>query len=316
MISGFYLGLAFLVDLIIGDPPGWPHPVRLIGSLIDSLTKFTRRHFSEPHTLLAAGFFIWIIVVGLTWLSSWLLLILFFKLSYAAGVIFSLYMAYTTLAARCLYHETWRVALALRNNDLPRARKLLSMVVGRETKDLNEKEVARAVIETLAENLSDGVIAPLFYLALGGPAMAMAYKAVNTLDSMIGYKDERYLYLGRFSAKMDDVVNYIPARISAALIVCAAWLLGLDANRSYKTWVEHGGRHSSPNAGRPEAAMAGALGVQLGGPGVYHGQLLEKPTIGEPVEQLSEKHILSAENIMIAAAGIMVIPAMIIRSLI
>ena len=181
-----------------------------------------------------------------------------------------------------MFHETWRVALALQEGDLERARSLLSLVVGRETANLDRPGVLKAVIETTAENLSDGVIAPLFYLILGGPALGLAFKAVSTMDSMIGYKNEKYMHLGWAAARTDDVLNYIPARISAALITVSAWILKLDPARAYKTWMSDGGRHSSPNAGRPEAAMAGALGIQLGGSSVYHGRPGGKAYPGEP----------------------------------
>ncbi|MEW5725893.1 MAG: adenosylcobinamide-phosphate synthase CbiB, partial [Thermodesulfobacteriota bacterium] len=219
----------------------------------------------------------------------------------------SVWLAFTTLSARGLYDETWRAARALAEGDLPRARKLLGLVVGRDTERLDRAGVLRALLETVAENLSDGVVAPLFYMALGGPALGLAYKAVNTLDSMIGYKDERFLHLGWAAAKLDDAANFIPARLAAALVAAAAWILGLDARGALHTWLEHGGRHTSPNAGRPEAALAGALGVRLGGPSTYRGRWVEKPVLGFKDAPLTIAHVHQAERMIFLAGGLMVL---------
>jgi len=314
-MNGFFLGLAFLLDLALGDPPGWPHPVRLMGSLISRLSDLVRKLFQKPLQLRLAGVVIVIIVVGLSWVLAFLLMAgadrIFPDLGLAVGV----FLAYTTLAARSLHDETWRVALALRENDLPRARRLLGLVVGRETRNLDRPGIIRALLETMAENLSDGVIGPLFYLALGGPALAMAYKAVSTLDSMIGYKDEQCRDLGWAAARTDDLANLIPARISAALIALAALILGLDARGAVRTWLTEGGRHASPNAGRPEAALAGALGVQLGGPAVYNGQVVVKPTLGRNTMPLEDKHMRRADDILFLSSGLMMLVVLAWRGL-
>ncbi len=309
-MSGFSLGLAYLLDLLIGDPAGWPHPVRIIGGLIDRLARVARMHFHTPRSLRLAGVAIVVIVVGLTGVVSWLLLLGAGWLVPWLGQAVAVLLAYTTLASRSLYEETWRVALALKDDDLVRARGLLGMVVGRETHSLDRPAIYRALIETLAENLSDGIIAPLFYLALGGPILGLVYKAINTLDSMIGYKDEKNLHLGWAAARLDDVANYLPARITAALIVLASLILKLDAKSAVKTWWADGGRHTSPNAGRPEAALAGALGIQLGGPNVYHGELVVKPTIGRAINPPTERQVIKAEQAVLLAGALMLAAAM------
>lgn len=309
-MSGLSLGLAYILDLVVGDPAGWPHPVRLIGGLIDRLVSLARRHFRDSAGLRLAGVFIWMVTVGLTYILVILALRVSAKIAPELETVLTIILAYTTLATKDLYVQTWRVVAAVQDGDLPTARQFLGYVVGRETTGLPEPQILRAVIETISENLSDGVIAPLFYLALGGPAMALAYKAVNTLDSMIGYKDDRFKDLGWFSARADDVANYLPARISAALIVAAAALLRLDARRALTTWLREGQAHTSPNAGRPEAAMAGALQIQLGGPSIYYGQIVHKPTLGVAIYPLSPERARDAENIMLLASSLMVLAAL------
>lgn len=307
MITGFHIGLAFLMDLILGDPRRLPHPVRSMGWLIDRLESLIRANFASPAGLSFGGALMTVVVVGFSYGLVGLILHFLELLAPWLMTLAWIILAYTTLAARSLYSETWRVARALDRGDLDQARYCLSMVVGRETDNLDREDIVRAVIETLAENLSDGVIAPLFYLALGGPALAMAYKAVNTLDSMIGYKNERYINLGRFAARLDDAANYIPARIAALSIVLSAWLIGLDGGRALYVWLKDGGLHHSPNAGRPEAAMAGALGIRLGGPNYYGGRLVDKPYIGRNIHPPSLEGLKRSEKIMLVSSGLMVV---------
>ena len=304
-MNGFSLVLAWLIDLVIGDPAWWPHPVRLIGWLISRLAGYIRKRVTGPRGLRLCGLLVVVVVVGLTWGAASLLLS-------AAGAVsphwelgMAVFLSYTTLATRCLYDETWRVVPALRRNDLVESRRLVGMVVGRDTAGLDRRGILRALLETVAENLSDGVVAPLLYLAIGGPALGLAYKAVNTLDSMIGYKNDDYRHLGWAAARLDDVVNYIPARITAALIVLAALILRLDAGGALRIWFRDGGRHTSPNAGRPEAALAGALGIELGGAAVYGGQMVNKPTLGDAVRPLTEAHLWRAEQILYVTSTLM-----------
>jgi adenosylcobinamide-phosphate synthase len=228
-----------------------------------------------------------LLTVGITVGTALLLLKVAYAVSTYAGHAFSVVLAWSCLAARSLHRESKLVADALISGDLAEARRYLSYIVGRDTENLDEEEIWRAVVETVAENTSDGVIAPLFYLMIGGPVLGLAYKAVNTLDSMVGYKNERYLLFGRASARFDDFVNYIPARLTGLLVVLAAPFLGLPAKQSWRIMARDGRNHSSPNSGIPEASVAGALGVRLGGTNLYGGVPVEKPTIGDPFTPLS-----------------------------
>ena len=306
-MSGTALTLAFLLDLLLGDPQTWPHPVIFIGRAIARLSDLSHRLCRRPVTLKIAGVLITLAVVGLTYVVVALLLSLLQSNWPVIGWLVAVILAYLAIAARGLYDQTWRVVVALQEGDLPRARHLLSMVVGRETDQLDERQVLRAVIETIAENLSDGVIAPIFYLAIGGPALGWAYKAVNTLDSMIGYKNEKYKDLGWASARLDDLANWIPARLTAILIGLTAYLINLDGPGAFKTWWTHGHQHTSPNAGRPEAALAGALGIRLGGTNIYHGETVEKPEIGTGTSVLTAAHARQAEKVLWISSLIMVL---------
>jgi len=314
-MSAFAFGLAFLLDMILGDPRSWPHPVRLIGRIVSNLTALARSMTIRPDQQGAAGVLMVIVVVGLTWWSTWLVTTVLSRYSPALAWIIALYLAYASLAVRSLYEETRRVVLALEEDDLPRARRLLGLVVGRETAELDRPGIIRALLETISENLSDGVVAPLFYLALGGPPLALAYKAVSTLDSMIGYKDERFRHLGRAAARLDDLANFIPARITAAFICLSCYILGLDARAAFLTWLTDGPKHPSPNAGRPEAALAGALGVQLGGAAVYNGQMTVKPYLGAAGTALNETHVSQAHQILFLVSGMTGLAGLIWRAL-
>jgi len=266
----------WIADLVLGDPPQWPHPVRLIGRLIEA----AEHRLYRPTVAAGAGFWLTVLagvmgpVVLLTLILPHLPAVLQFL---AAG-----YLCYAGLATRSLHLESRRVETALGAGDLTAARQALSRIVGRETAHLSPEEVRRAVLETVAENLSDGVVAPMFFLLLLGlPGLAL-YKTVNTLDSMVGYKNARYLKFGRLAAKADDVLNFLPARLTAWLLVVLAGVLGLDRAGARRILLRNGRKTASPNAGLPEAALAGALGVQLGGPAVYFGVRVDKPTLGEP----------------------------------
>ncbi|HYE82746.1 MAG TPA: adenosylcobinamide-phosphate synthase CbiB [Clostridia bacterium] len=289
---------AFLADFLIGDPASWPHPVRLIGAYISFFEKHAIKASKSEPALKAAGVLLLITTVGLAFLSSWYTLKLAGWISPYLYHVLNILLLYTCIAARCLSDEGRRIYLALKEEGLDKGRKLLSMVVGRDTDSLNESGVTRGAVETIAENTSDGVIAPLFYMFIGGAPLAMAYKAVNTLDSMIGYKNERYLHFGRAAALFDDAANYIPARITGILIVLASLLMGLDYKSSLRTLLRDSRNHSSPNSGFPESAVAGALGVQLGGTNHYFGKPVEKPTIGDPLRPLVRKDIKTAIGLM------------------
>lgn len=278
--------LALLLDLLIGDPAWLPHPVAAIGRLIHLLERGLRRVRLNERL---AGVLLLLLVVAISSGTTWVLLKSLTCLLPAAGWVAAVLVSSTCLAARSLHKESARVAAALLAGDLPSARRYLSYIVGRDTDHLEEPEIWRGVLETVAENTSDGVIAPLFWLTIGGPVAAIAYKAVSTLDSMVGYRNERYLQLGWASARMDDLLNYIPARISALLIIAAAPFAGCSASGAIRITCRDRLKHPSPNSGHPEAAAAGALGVRFGGAASYGGRSSWKEHIGDALQPLDER---------------------------
>jgi len=269
------LTIGALLDLLLGDPGWLPHPIRGIGRLIQILERILRR---LPYERLAGITLVLTVLLAVTTIVTATL--------YWASGIAAVYWIFTSLAVRSLDQESNKVIRALRDGDLDKARKLLAYIVGRDTQTLSDREITRAVFETVAENMSDAIVAPLFYLALFGVPGMVAYKAVNTMDSMIGYKNERYIRFGWAAARLDDVANYIPARITAGLIVFSAALLRLRWRDAISIVFRDARLQPSPNAGYPEAALAGALGVQLGGLNYYFGRPVQKPFLGEPIEDL------------------------------
>lgn len=283
-MSAELLLAAFVLDLLIADPRGWPHPVVWIGRLIRAGETLLREQIRDEYW---GGLLLVLLVLGTTGLSALLALTLAGAVTVWLPLLLGLWLASSCLALRGLHLESKPVIEALQRGELDAARQALAMIVGRDTAQLDEAGILRATVETLAENASDGVIAPLFYLCLGGPVAGVLYKAVNTLDSMIGYKNQRYLHFGRVAAKLDDLLNWIPARLTAALLVVAAWLNGLDGPGAWRMMRRDAKRHLSPNAGWPEAAAAGALGLQLGGGAFYFGEYVEKATFGEPLRPIA-----------------------------
>jgi adenosylcobinamide-phosphate synthase len=311
--------LAFLLDLLLGDPRGLPHPVKIIGNFAARLERALNRPGAGKIYLLTAGFAAAAIVVVVTFAVTFLIVGAAYRhLGKLGGVAVEVVLAYTTLSAKSLAGAAKEVLNPLLAQDMPEARRKLSMVVGRDTEHLDGPQVVRGAVETVAENTSDGVIAPLFYLALGGAPLAMAYKAVNTLDSMFGYKNERFLYFGRAGARLDDIANFIPARLSAGLTVIASLLLNLTGGgyswrSSLKVLVKDRLNHTSPNSGYPEAAAAGALGVRLGGENSYFGVASVKPFIGEPSRPLAPERINESVRLMYLTAALGVITFAAIR---
>ena len=303
---------AYILDLLLGDPKWLPHPVRWIGRYITFLEDKIKRFADTPLSEKIGGIFLFIIVVGSVFGLIWFLLLLSTHHSPLATLILAVFLAYTTLSIKSLHQEAYSVIHALNPSLSPlyqrgeggidAARKRLSNIVGRDTQNLSEEEIYRAVVETVAENTSDGIIAPLFYLAVGGPALALAYKAVNTLDSMVGYKNERYENFGWFSARMDDATNFIPARLTSILIVAASFILRFNWKDSLKIIWRNARNHPSPNAGYPEAAVAGALGVQLGGTNYYFGAPHNRPFIGDKNNEFTIKSVKDTLKIMHLAA--------------
>lgn len=297
---------AFILDLALGDPRWLPHPAVLIGRLIELLEGVFRRVFRGKISELIAGGILAFIVPVTGSAVAFFIIYVVMMFSHWAGWLLAVFLGYTTIAAKSLYEEPLKVADLIAAGNLDEARKKLSYLVGRDTHNLDEKEIIRALVETVAENTSDGVIAPLFYLAVGGPPLAMAYKAINTLDSMVGYKNERYLYFGRASARLDDVFNYIPARFTALLMIIAAFILRKNWIGSWKTILRDGRNHSSPNSGYPEAAVAGAIGRRLGGPSCYGGVLNNKPFIGDEAGEFNVEDVKNSGRIMFISSVVMV----------
>ncbi|MCL5058677.1 MAG: adenosylcobinamide-phosphate synthase CbiB [Actinobacteria bacterium] len=290
------VALAYLVDLAVGDPPRLPHPVAALGKLIELLERLLYR--PGGFWSLAGGALMALAVVGFAYGATALLIYGLGLISPWLAVAAQIWLVSTTLAARGLAGAAGDVLKPLIDGDLQTARNLVARIVGRETSSLDSAGVTRAAVETVAENTVDGVIAPLFYALLGGAPLAMAYRAVNTLDSMVGYKNERYLHFGRFSARLDDAANYIPARICGLTMLAAAWITGRRAGLALRVVVRDARKHPSPNSGIAEAAMAGALGVRLGGLNVYGGRESFREYMGDSVFPLIPGHIRQAADLM------------------
>lgn len=301
-MASFFMG--FLLDLAAGDPHWLPHPVRLIGKLIATLEKWLQRRQGSPEKELARGV---LLVSGVLLASGGTAAVLLFGAYWIhpyLGILIETIMTYQILAVKCLRTESEKVYACLERKSLPDARKAVSMIVGRDTDRLGEEEVAKAAVETVAENTSDGVIAPMLFTALGGPVLGWLYKAVNTMDSMVGYKNERYLYFGRAAAKLDDAVNFLPARISAWLMIAAAFLLGsdYDGRRAFAIYRRDRRKHASPNSAQTESVCAGALGIRLAGDASYFGKVVSKPTIGDAVRRVENEDIRRTNRLMYLTA--------------
>ena len=299
------LWTALLIDIVAGDPQWFPHPVRFIGLAVSKLEGLVRRWARSERSLKAGGVFLTLAAVAGTFFAAWLALALCSFISPILHWIAAVILAYTTLAVKALYMESWIVIQAVRSDDLEEARRLLSRIVSRDTSNLDRDQILTAVIETIAENISDGIIAPLFYLWLGGVPLAMAFKAASTIDSMLGYKDDPFKDIGWFGARCDDVFNFVPARVTALLLIASAAILRLDYRSAWRIWRRDARKHASPNAGHPESAMAGALNVRLGGPNSYFGQMKKKPYLGDPGLPASVERARQAEKLLFMSTAIM-----------
>lgn len=288
-----HFAAAYALDLCAGDPEALPHPVRLIGAAITAAER-RLRVAATPHEELVRGGLLTAAIVAASWAAA--------RLATAAGAPAQILLGWTALATRSLLDESAAVLDALDSDDLPLARARLARIVGRDTESLGESEISRAVIETLAESLCDGVVAPMLCLSVGGAPLAMAFKAVNTLDSMIGHREPPYTYFGRVAARFDDAAAFVPARLSAVAIIGAAALTGHDAVRARSVWRRDGRLHSSPNAGQTEAAMAGALGVRLGGMNYYDGEPSAKPVLGAEGRACARSDVRAAMGIVAVAS--------------
>lgn len=301
----------FVLDLLIGDPHFIPHPVRLIGSLISSLDKRLNcdagYNSSEKKLNLIKykrGMLLAFTVIFATFAMSVIIIVAAYSINLYAGVIAEAVMTWQILATKCLRVESMRVYDALRTDGVDAGRRAVSMIVGRDTSVLDAAGVTRAAVETIAENTSDGVIAPMLYTAIGGPVLGFVYKAVNTMDSMLGYKNDKYMYFGRFAARLDDVVNFIPARISAYLMIAAAFIGGrqFDGKNAYRIFKRDRFNHASPNSAQTESVCAGALRVQLAGDAVYFGKLVKKKYIGDGLREIENEDIKRANRLMYITA--------------
>lgn len=308
------IAAAVILDFILGDPRWLPHPIIYIGRLINILEKKARHLARNNQHLRLFGGVIVIIVASLSFLIPFFLLEAMKILGSIYYNIINIIIIWTTLAAKSLHTEAIKVYTALENKDISEARLKLSYIVGRDTKELSEQEIIRADVETVAENTSDGIIAPLLFAMLGGAPLAMLYKGINTMDSMLGYKNEKYYYIGFFPAKVDDLFNLIPARISGILISLVAPVIRGNIIESLKIMVRDRKNHKSPNCAYPEAAAAGAMKIQLGGTNSYFGELVYKPTIGDKKQDLDKRHIKEVISLMYGAEILFLVIYIIVNS--
>lgn len=300
MKDGFLLCLlvipvAFALDWMIGDPRWKYHPIRVMGKMIENLEPRFRAMIT--HRFIAGGAFA-LSLIGGTFCISFIFTGLLWSVSPLAGFVFETVLVFFCISARDLEKSAMSVYQLMVDGNTDKAKRELAMIVGRDTEHLSEEAVSRACVETVSENLVDGVIAPIFFAALGGAPLALAYKMTNTLDSMVGYKNEKYLFFGKASARIDDIANYLPARLAVPLIVLAAKILTGNGSMAFQTAKNEGRRHTSPNAGYSEAAFAGAFAIRLGGPNYYQGTLVEKPFIGSGFGNVKPVHIKKSCDLM------------------
>ncbi len=307
-MAGFFIG--YILDLLFGDPYWLPHPVRLIGKLIAGLDRALLGELREKERNekkeFRKGLLLTILVVVIIVTVTAAILYAAYRLTPLLGLAVESIMTYQLLATKCLKLESMKVYAKLKEDDLTGARTAVSMIVGRDTKVLDETGVAKAAIETVAENTSDGSIAPMLYLAIGGPVLGFFYKAVNTMDSMVGYKNDRYLYFGRASARLDDAVNFLPARISAFLMIfsCIFAGKGYNAKQAWRIYRRDKSNHASPNSAHTEAVCAGALGIRLAGDASYFGRLVRKPYIGDALRAVEYEDIVRVNRLLYLTAGL------------
>lgn len=294
--------LGYIMDLVFGDPYWFPHPVRFIGKLISKTEKFIRKHAKSEKSLKYWGILMWLVPVVTTALVT-TLIVKIASFNKYVEIFVSAFIIYTTLSTKCLKDEATKIYNVLETGDIKKSRVQLSYIVGRDTTNLSQSEIIRATVETVAENTVDGTISPMFYGFLFGPVGAMTYKAINTLDSMVGYKNDKYLNLGCVSAKLDDVANFIPARLTAIFMPLGAFLCGMNGANSFKIAIRDRKNHKSPNCAFAEGAAAGAIGVQLGGTNIYFGKKVYKPTIGDKKRELENYDIVRMNKLMYATTA-------------
>lgn len=313
MIFKYAIIIGFIIDCILGDPQNPLHPIRFLGYINNIGIKiYDILNIKNPKLQFLYGMIMNIIILTLVFFINLFLVNVFYKINFYIGIIFEAIMCYFIIAPKCLYTESMKIYKQLKNNNIKNARLYLSYIVGRDTENLDEEKIVKATVETIAENLSDGVIAPLIFLSIGGVPLGMVYKAINTLDSMIGYKNEKFMYFGRFSAKLDDIVNFIPARISAILMIIATLIARLNVKNAVKIYLRDRYNHLSPNSAHTEAVCAGALNIQLGGTSTYKGKIVEKKTIGNNNRKANIEDIVLANKLMYISTIIYIIGLIII----
>lgn len=313
-ISLVALVMGYILDLIFGDPYWMPHPVRFIGNLISILEKVIRRFMPKTKRgEYIGGIILTVMVVSISMVIPLVIILMAKSINTYLALTVETFMCYQILATKSLKVESMKVYDELAKNDLPSARKAVSMIVGRDTKDLTFSGVAKAAVETVAENTSDGIIAPMIFIAIGGAPMGFFYKAINTMDSMVGYKNEKYMNFGRFAAKLDDVVNYLPARISAYQMILSSFFLRYDYKNAFKIYKRDRYNHESPNSAQTESVCAGALDVQLAGNAYYFGKLYEKPTIGDDIREINYDDIKKANRLLYCTSFISIVIISVIK---
>ena len=313
-ISLVALVMGYILDLIFGDPYWMPHPVRFIGNLISILEKVIRRFMPKTKRgEYIGGIILTVMVVSISMVIPLVIILMAKSINTYLALTVETFMCYQILATKSLKVESMKVYDESEKNDLPSARKAVSMIVGRDTKDLTFSGVAKAAVETVAENTSDGIIAPMIFIAIGGAPMGFFYKAINTMDSMVGYKNEKYMNFGRFAAKLDDVVNYLPARISAYQMILSSFFLRYDYKNAFKIYKRDRYNHASPNSAQTESVCAGALDVQLAGNAYYFGKLYEKPTIGDDIREINYDDIKKANRLLYCTSIISIVIISVIK---
>ena len=300
--------LGFIADILIGDPRWLYHPVRIIGNSISGIEKIMRKLFpSTPAGEKAGGLFTVIFILAECVVIPSVVLILAWEINRTVFIVLEAFMCYQMLAVKSLKDESMKVYNKLSEDDLEGARYAVSMIVGRDTENLSGEQVAKAAVETVAENGSDGIIAPMFYFIIGGPVLMWIYKGINTMDSMLGYKNDRYINFGRYAARLDDIANFIPARLSGILMILGTFFAGYDYKNAKKIFLRDRFNHASPNSAQTESVMAGALNLQLAGDACYFGEIYKKPTIGDYGRRTEAEDIKRANRLLYITAALTVI---------
>lgn len=314
-MKGFIYALpmlvGFVIDIFIGDPYNFPHPIRAIGTLIAKLEKFVRSRFKN---LRRGGTFLALTVLIVSTLIPLAVLFVCYKINIFFGLAVESVMCWQLVAARCLQKESMKVCHAVEEKNIEKARQAVSMIVGRDTDVLDETGIVKAAVETVAENTSDGVTAPIMYIALGGAPLGFFYKAANTMDSMIGYTNEKYIDIGRFAAKLDDVLNFIPSRLTALVMILSAYMLGADGKNAARIWKRDRRKHASPNSAQTESVCAGALDIRLAGDAYYFGELHKKEFIGDDIRTPESEDIRRANRLMYCTSVIVLIVGAALRA--